>query len=574
MQTEFDVIVLGSGAAGLSAALTCRLAGMSVIVLEKTEYFGGSTAVSGGAVWVPQNQHMASVGHSDSREKALTYLRATVGKHLRPHMIDAFLQYGPEMVSFMEKNTDVHFIARPVSPDYQPELEGAATGGRTIDPAPFDGRLLGEMFNTLRPPIASFLALGGMMVNKKDIEALLGMHKKAASFKHAAGLITRYARDRLRWKRGTRLLLGNALAARLLKSAVDKGVMLEREVEVVRLSEAQGRVDGVMVKRGGTDTLLRAKRAVVLATGGFAQNAQMRAALIPHANVHRSMAPAGNTGDGFALATPFGARLAAGNEGAAFWAPVSIMRDASGNETVFPHLVTDRQKPGVMAVNSAGRRFANEASSYHEFVAAMHRSHEVTPCIPAWLICDQTFLRAYGLGLVRPRTFNLARFIDSGYLKRAETISELANLIGVPGDALADSVARMNSAAATGVDTDFKRGASAYDRYLGDPAHTPNPCLGPISAGPFYAVQIFPGDIGSSTGIEVDAHAHVLDANNAPIAGLYACGNDMNSIMAGTYPSAGITLGPALTFGYIAGKSIVEQAAKLDASVMHKEAHV
>ncbi|WP_109476128.1 FAD-dependent oxidoreductase [Paraburkholderia sp. C35] len=558
MDSEYDVIVVGSGAGGLSAALTCKARGLSVLVLEKTEYFGGSTAVSGGAVWIPQNMHMKGVGQDDSRERAIEYLQATVGAALRPDMIDAFLTHGPDMVRFMEANTDVHFIARPVSPDYQPEREGASQGGRTIDPAPFDGRKLGPLFGALRRPLHSFLALGGMMVNRKDIDALLSMHRNVASLRHSLALIGRYAMDRLKWPRGTRLLLGNALAARLLKSAVDAKIALEREADVEALLYESDRVTGVRVRQHGKLVDVKARRAVVLATGGIPQDLKLRKMLVPHADIHRSMSPVSNSGDGARLAMRLGARLATGNVGAAFWTPGSILRDANGAETVFPHLVTDRQKPGIMAINAAGRRFANEASSYHEFVTSMHREHEKTPCIPAWLICDSTFLKRYGMGLVRPHTASLDRFLRSGYLKRAPTVAALASLIGVPADALADSVARMNRAAASGEDLDFGRGLSAYDRYLGDASNKPNACLGPITDGPFYAVQITPGDIGSATGIDVDAKSRVTGADGMPIPGLYACGNDMNSIMGGTYPAAGITLGPALTFGYIAGITISE----------------
>lgn len=566
MDSEYDVIVVGSGAGGLSAALTCQARGLSVLVLEKTEYFGGSTAVSGGAVWIPQNPHMSGAGHDDSREAAITYLQATVGAAMRPDMIDAFLTHGPEMVRFMERNTEVHLIARPVSPDYQPEREGAAQGGRAMDPAPFDGRKLGPLFAALRPPLHSFLALGGMMVNRKDIDALLSMHRNFASLRHSLGLLGRYAMDRLKWPRGTRLLLGNALAARLLKSAVDKNIALEREAGVDALLYDGDRVTGVRVGQRGKTTDVRARRAVVLATGGIPQDLNLRKQLVPHAEIHRSMSPVSNNGDGARLAMSLGGHLSAHNVGAAFWTPVSIMREANGTETVFPHLVTDRQKPGIMAVNSAGRRFANEARSYHEFVVSMHREHENTRCIPAWLVCDSVFLKRYGMGLVRPQTPSLSRFLRAGYLKQAPTVEALADVIGVPREALADSVARMNRAAASGDDPDFGRGRSAYDRYLGDAAHQPNACLGPIATGPFYAVQITPGDIGSATGIEVDAKARVVNGDGVPIAGLFACGNDMNSIMGGTYPAAGITLGPALTFGYIAGMTIAANEAEVAGS--------
>lgn len=560
-EESFDVVVVGSGAGGMAAALTARAAGLSVLVVEKTDAFGGSTAVSGGAVWIPDNPHMAGVGHTDSREAVTTYLARTVGNRARTDLMTAYLDRGPEMVAFLEANTAVKFAARPYSPDYKPELEGASFGGRTLDPVEFDGRRLGRWFDTLRRPIPQFLAAGGMMVNRKDIDALLGMAKDRAKARHAGGLLVRYVRDRLTgWSRGTRLLMGNALAAMLLKSAVDAGVDLRRGTPVAALERsASGRVVGVRLG-GPQPRTVAARRAVVLATGGFPQSAARRAEMLPHAAVHRSMAPAGNTGDGLALALSAGGVLETENVGPALWAPVSVLKE-NGRETVFPHLIMDRQKPGLVAVNSAGRRFVNEATSYHEFVAAMHRAHAEVPCIPAFLVVDRRFLRRYGLGAVRPAPYPIGRYLKAGYLIEAPTIAALAARIGVPADALAETVAQMNAAAAAGDDPVFNRGRSAYDRYLGDPAHGPNPCLGPIATPPFYAVAVWPGDIGTAAGLKVDTAARVLGADGRPIDGLYACGNDMNSLMAGTYPAAGITLGPALTFGYIAGRAIAESAA-------------
>jgi succinate dehydrogenase/fumarate reductase flavoprotein subunit len=557
---EYDVVVVGSGAGGLGTALVCRHAGLSVLVLEKTAKFGGSTAVSGGAVWIPDNPHMAGVGHRDTLDAARRYLRQTVGDALREPLMEAYLQHGPEMVRFMEAHTEVNFIARAVSPDYKPELDGAMPGGRTIDPAPFDGRTLGPLFEQLRRPLPSFLALGGMMVNRKDIDALLAMHKSVAALAHALPLLLRYAKDCLKWSRGTRLVLGNALAARLLKSAHDAGITLMHSARVTRLETNGARVSGVTVEIDGKRQTIAARRAVVLATGGYAQNAALRAKLVPHADLHRSMAPEGNTGDGALLAEPLGGHFASGNAGAAFWTPVSVFRDSDGREAVFPHLITDRQKPGIMAVDANGRRFANEATSYHDFVAAMHRANATAPCVPAWLVCDSHFVRKYGLGRVRPRSLSLGRYVRSGYLKCGATLDALAHEIGVPPEALEQSAARMNAFAKSGVDEEFGRGNSAYDRYLGDASQQPNPCLGPIETGPFYAVRIVPGDIGSATGLETNERAQVLDGNGAAIAGLYAVGNDMNSVMGGTYPAAGITLGPALTFGYIAGRDIAAAA--------------
>ncbi len=559
MSEVFDVVVLGSGAAGLAAAITARTAGLSVAVLEKTDAFGGSTAVSGGAVWIPGNPGMAALGHEDDREKVWAYLRATVGNHVRTEMMEAFLDAGPAMVAFLREHARLELIPRQASPDYMPELEGAMPGGRSMDPAPFDGRALEALFPALRAPYPSFLVFGGMMVTRRDIDALLGARRSLAALRHSVGLVGRYAADRLRWPRGTRLVMGNALAGRLLLAARDAFVTLRRGVSVSSLVVTDGRVTGVALADGSR---IKARHGVVLATGGFGQSATLRAEHVPHAAVHRSMSPAGNTGDGIALARAVGATLRTEGAGPAFWAPVSVLREADGRETVFPHLILDRQKPGLMAVNGRGRRFVNEATSYHGFVEGMHRADEGSPSVPAWLVCDAAFLRRYGMGLVRPGGASLGRFLAAGYLRRAPTVAALARDIGVPEDALAASVAQMNEAARTGVDPAFGRGLSAYDRYLGDPLHAPNPCLGPIETAPFYAVQVWPGDIGTAAGLDTDPRTRVLDAQGRPIPGLLCCGNDMASIMGGTYPAAGITLGPNLTFGFIAGQELAREAGR------------
>jgi succinate dehydrogenase/fumarate reductase flavoprotein subunit len=548
-----DVVVVGSGAGGMAAALTAAHHRLDVIVIEKTDTIGGSTAVSGGAVWIPLNPHIGEVGLEDSRESVLIYLQAILGNRLRRDMIDAFLDAGPRMVSFMEAHTSLRFIPRAVSPDYQSSLEGASTGGRTIDPAPFDGRELGENFALLRSPLQEFLVFGGMMVSRKDIDTLLGVTTSFEKFRDAAKLLLRYGADRLRYPRGTRLLMGNALAARLLKSALDRNIALRTRTVAMRLIRRAGRVVGLEVERDGLKKRIGARRGVVLATGGFPGNSSMRAEMLPHADQHYSMAPAGNSGDGLLLALEAGAAIEADNIGNAFWTPVSVMRTAGGREIRFPHLILDRQKPGVIAVNQRGKRFVNEATSYHEFVEAMHHAHETEPSIPAYLVCDANFLRKYGLGLVRPAALSLSRFLDTGYLACAGSIVELARKLNIDASALSESVAQMNRAATDGNDPAFGKGSTAYNRYLGDAAHQPNPCLGPIDKPPFYAVQIFPGDIGTAAGLKTDAKARVLDSDSQPIQGLFAVGNDMNSIMAGAYPGAGITLGPALTFGYIAG---------------------
>lgn len=559
-EIEVDVVVVGSGAAGLAAAIVAAHAGLDVLVIEKTQWFGGSTAVSGGAVWIPDNHLMGDVGQTDSRESVMRYLQGTLGNHLRADMIEAFLDNGPRMLRWMHDNTELRLAARAVTPDYDSEAEGAASGGRALDPVPYDARRLGPLFKRLRPPFRTFMAFGGLMVGRADIDHLLGALRSRQSFAYSMRLLGRYALDRLRHRRGTRLLMGNALAARLLRSAADAGVRLWTDTAAGELLQEHGQVAGLMATRKGQAVRLRARRGVVLATGGFAASSAHRNRLIPHPELHRSMSPDGNTGDGAAMAERVGGALQEGNANHAFWAPVSVRHHKDGTETAFPHLIMDRSKPGLIAVNGTGARFTNEALSYHDFVEAMHRANERAPSLPSWLICDHRFLRRYGMGMARPGLRPHGRLIREGYLKRARTLAGLAAAIGVPTAALEDTVRRVNGFAITGVDADFGKGSTAYNRYLGDAAHGPNPCLGPIEHAPFYAVAVWPGDIGSATGLRTDAAARVLDAASHPIPGLYACGNDMNSVMAGLYPAAGITLGPALTFGFIAGEALAADA--------------
>jgi succinate dehydrogenase/fumarate reductase flavoprotein subunit len=547
-----DVVVVGSGAGGMAAAITAAKAGLDVLLIEKSEFVGGSTAVSGGAMWVPENPHAAKVGHADSREAAMTYVEAVLGNRLRPDLMRAFLDNGPEMVRFFEGETALRFEARAYSPDYQPEQPGASRGGRTIDPAPYDGNDLGADFALLRPPLKEFTVLGGMMVNRKDIDALVGRFRSLANFRHSAKLLLQHGLHRLRHPRGARLLMGNALAGRLLKSARLAGVDLRTKTAAGSLIVSDGAVMGLVAKSPGGERRIGARRGVVLASGGFPANATMRSQHLPHAEVHRSMAPATDTGDGIALGLGAGGSLRDDNIGAAFWTPVSVLRKPDGSEVQFPHLILDRAKPGLIAVDGKGRRFVNEATSYHGFVEAMHASGAV----PAFLVCDSEFLRKYGLGLVHPGLKSPKAFVEAGYLFEGDSIAALAERIGVPAASLAAEVAAMNEAARSGVDAAFGKGSSEYNRYLGDPARKPNPCLGPIETGPFYAVKVWPGDIGTATGLICDPQARVLGRDERPIPGLYACGNDMNSIMAGAYPGAGITLGPALTFGFIAGRAL------------------
>jgi succinate dehydrogenase/fumarate reductase flavoprotein subunit len=318
-------------------------------------------------------------------------------------------------------------------------------------------------------------------------------------------------------------------------------------------------VSGVTVMDGPDRRTIGARKGVVLATGGFSHSSEMRARYLPAAAGSLSAASPGNSGDGMRLAAAIGA-AAGGNGGDnAFWTPVSRVKRKNGEDGVFPHTVTDRAKPGVIAVNRAGRRFTNEAVSYHEFVRAMFRTHNEAPSIPCHLICDRRFIWTYGLGGVKPRTVSLRRHLASGYLTEGPTVRALALALGIDPESLASTVERFNAGARDGIDAEFGRGSNAYQRYLGDPDQKPNPCVAPIEHPPFYSVALYPGDLGTAAGLATDEHARVLDEAQRPIGRLYACGNDMSSIMNGDYPGPGITLGPALTFGYLAARHMASQ---------------
>lgn len=553
-----DAIVVGTGAAGMCCAITLKKGGLNPILIEKTDRFGGSTAVSGGAVWIPCNPHSEEVGHSDSKEAALQYLEAEVGNRLRRDMAEAFLDAGPEVVRFLEAETEVKFAARAVGPDYHPDLPGGTMGGRVMDPLDYDARALGPDFKRLREPIREFTVLNGMMVGRTDLGQLPKMMRDPKAFAYATKVVLRHMLDLMTHGRGTRSVLGNALAARLGKTVHDLGIPIHYDCALTDLSRDANSVTGVTVLTADGPQQITAQHGVVLASGGFPQNAEMRAEVMPHAGrAHYSMSPAGNTGDGLRAAEAAGGARGKDNLNPAFWAPVSRLKRADGQMVSFPHLFLDRAKPGLIAVDGTGRRFVNESASYHDFVSAMLdrlQSGETR----FWLIADHRFVRAYGLGAARPFPGRLKPFLDNGYLKRATTLEALADMLNMPRTVLLAALEAHDAGAETGTDP-MGKGSTAYNWYLGDPDNRPNPCLRPITHAPFYAVEVFPGDIGTSTGIRTDTQARVLGQGDAPIAGLWAAGNDMNSIMAGSYPGPGITLGPALTFGWIAANSILSQ---------------
>jgi succinate dehydrogenase/fumarate reductase flavoprotein subunit len=553
---ECDLLVAGSGAAGLTAAITARDAGLKVVIAEKEAVFGGTTALSAGVVWIPCNDQARDAGLADSTDAALRYLRSEVGAHLDEAKARTFCERAAEMLRTIEGTTHVRYELQPTWADYHPKAPGGVDGGRSLLPVAFDGRRLGERFAELRAPIETMMIFGGMSVARDDLPHIFNMTRSARSAWHMARIFARYLVDRLSHARGTRITNGNALIGRLALSAHEREIPLWLRSPVRELVIERGRVAGAIVEREGRRLEVRAAKGVVLACGGFPGSAALQAAWYPHVargRFHQSAAPASNTGDGLALAQQAGGSLNEHVHHPAAWTPVSLVPRAGGRLVPFPHFV-DRGKPGYIAVDRRGRRFANESQSYHDFTPRMIDACRDDAQVEAWIVCDHAAIRKFGLGVAPPAPGRLGPHLRNGYLTRAASLGELAATLGIDAAGLQSTVESFNTHAALGLDPLFDRGADAYQRFNGSPAQQPNPCVAPLRTGPFYAVRIVAGDIGTFLGVRTDPLGRVQRADGAIVEGLYAVGNDQTSVMGGTYPGAGITLGPAMTFGYLAAR--------------------
>ncbi|UJQ96033.1 FAD-dependent oxidoreductase [Mariluticola halotolerans] len=561
LNAEYDVIVLGAGAAGMAAAIFSALRGCKTLLAERTEFLGGTSALSAATTWVPNTRHASEVGAEDSRDKVLGYLDRAVGNRAPRKMREAFVDRGPEAIHTLEDATVVKFRPRPFHPDYLYELEGSTSCGRALEPYPFDAKALGDDLKLVRPPIPEFTILGGLMIDRDDIAHLLKMGKSLKSFAYAAKLVGSYYWQKMRFGRGTRLVMGNALIGRMLMAARQLNVDIVTNAKVAAIAPLGDRSHRLDIQIDGKATQTIAKNGVILASGGFSRHPQRRSEMLPHPLPPVSPAAPGHTGELHDIVMELGAHYAEGAAQPCFWAPVSIRKRADGTQASFPHFVLDRSKPGILTVDKSGRRFINESRSYHEFVSAMYAANKGSSTIPVYLICHAPALKKYGLGMVRPGAKNLKPYLDDGYLVRGDTLAELAGKIDIDQAVLAQTVKTFNTYAATGIDEEFGRGSTVYERANGDPEHGPNPTLGALTEGPFYAVRLWPGDIGSAIGLAADEHARILGQDGTPIPGLFVCGNDMNSIMGGVYPGPGITIGPGIVFGYIAAESACAGAA-------------
>jgi succinate dehydrogenase/fumarate reductase flavoprotein subunit len=555
-----DLLVVGSGAGGLSTAIVAKKHGLDVVVIEKEPFFGGTTAYSGGVLWIPGNAHGRANNAQDSREAAMTYMRDQAGPFFDEAAVGAFMDHAPEMVAWFERETEVKFVPT-MYPDYHPDAPGGVDIGRSILAAPYNARGLGAEIHRLRPPLSTITFIG-MMFNSSnaDLKHFFNATRSIVSAVYVARRLASHFKDLLLYRRGVQVTSGNALAARLAKSCFDLGIPIHTESAARELLLRGGKVAGALVRGKAEDMCITARRGVVLACGGYPHDVERVAKSYPHlqrGGEHLSPVPAGNTGDGLKLAECIGGKvdIRFKGEGAAAWMPVSRVPLSGGRFGVFPHLL-DRYKPGIIGVLRNGRRFTNESNSYHDVGAAMIEACRGQRETAMWLVCDQATIGKYGLGYAKPAPMPLGGLISKGYLFKGRTLAELARAAGLDADALEATVREYNAGATHGVDAQFGRGTTSFNRYLADPDNKPNPCVAPIGKGPYYAVKVVMGDLGTFDGLRTDAVGQVLRDDGSAVAGLFAVGNDRASIMGGNYPGAGITLGPNMTFGYITGRFI------------------
>ncbi|WP_011297708.1 FAD-dependent oxidoreductase [Cupriavidus necator] len=563
---EFDVVVVGSGAGGMLTACRAADRGLSVVVLEKSSQYGGTSAVSGGGIWIPLNHHIAAAGAKDDYATALEYILACTGEHGDPQRLRAYLDHAPRMLQYLEKQAGVHYYTLPRYADYFQKQPGAMPGYRSLDPMPFDGARLREEFDRLRPPSPGTLVAGRVAVTSGEAHKLVC--KSPGWLWLAVRQFARYWLD-LGWRRKTRrdrrLTLGNSLAGGLRRAMMDRAIPLWLDTALQDLIIEDGVVRGVRALQDGRVVEIRALRGVVLAAGGFERNQTMREQYLPQpTQAAWSATPPNNTGDAIRAGQAAGAGVALMSH---MWGAPTVRVQGEEKQRA---LFIERAMPGCMVVNGQGRRFVNEAAPYSEFVPAMYRDHEQTGCsVPAWMVFDATFRHKYPCGPILPGSVMPDHSIPaslSGILVKADTLDALAGQTGIDAAGLADSVARMNRYAASGVDEEFGKGDNLFDTYYSDPTVRPNPCLAPIGKAPFYAVRLDAGDIGTKGGLVTDASARVLREDGSVIPGLFAIGNTSAAVMGTSYPGAGSTLGPAMTFGFIAADVLAQQARQTAAA--------
>nr|WP_084161483.1 3-oxosteroid 1-dehydrogenase [Nocardia sp. BMG51109] len=552
---DYDVVVVGSGAAGMTAALTAAHHGLRAVIIEKAAHYGGSTARSGGGVWIPGNKALKASGRPDDREEARRYLHSIIGDVVPKERIDTYIDRGAEALDFVLDHTPLKLKWVPGYSDYYPEAPGGLGAGRSCEPKPFDAKVLGEERFKLEPPYSK--APLNVVIMQADFVRLnlIRRHPKGMLRAMRVGARTYWAKFT-----GKHILgMGQAIAAAMRKGLLDANVPLLLNTPMTKLVIENGVVTGVEAQEHGKPVTFTARHGVVLASGGFEHNAEMRTKYQRQPiTTEWTTGAAANTGDG----------IVAGMEAGG---AVGFMEDAWWGPTIFKgpgrpwFALAERNLPGAIMVNADGKRFGNESAPYVEAVHTMYggeygQGEGPGENLPTWLVFDQRYRNRYLFAALQPGQRFPSRWMEDDNIVKADSIEELAGRIGVPADNLAATITRFNTFADKGTDEDFGRGNSHYDRYYGDPTVKPNPCLAALVQGPYYAAKMVPGDLGTKGGLVADTAGRVLREDGSAIEGLYASGNCSTPVMGHTYAGPGATIGPALAFGYLAVLDIVERS--------------
>ncbi len=554
-EQQYDIVIVGSGAAGMTAGLAAARNGLRAVIIEKAPHYGGSTARSGGGVWIPNNEVLRRDGVQDTPEAARTYLHSIIGDTVAPERIDTYLERGPEMLSFVLANSPLELRWVTDYSDYYPEAPGGRLGGRSVEPVPFDGHTLGDELQNLEPDYVK--APPNFVITQADYRWLNLLMRHPRGPLRAAKVGLRFLTAKARKKH--LLVRGQALVAGMRGGLLQAGVPIRLSTELTDLVTEDDKVTGVKVRTadGGEETI-GARHGVILASGGFEHNAEMRRKY-QRAPIGSdwTVGAAANTGGGIEAALRLGADIDFMDD--AWWGPSMPLTGGPW------FALSERSLPGCIMVNERAQRFVNESAPYVEATHAMYggewgRGEGPGENIPAWLILDTRYRNRYSFVGIPPRQKLPGRWFKSGVIVKAGSVAELAGKMGVPADALQETVSTFNGFARDGKDPDFHRGESGYDHYYGDPLNKPNPSLGEISKPPYYAIKMVPGDLGTKGGVMTDTEGRVLRTDGTAIEGLYASGNCSSPVMGHTYAGPGATIGPAMTFAYLAVLDLAKKA--------------